>query len=406
MKQPWTAGRPLSDKDWKDYQRRLLLESAARDIEPGEYFLPARFPLLMEAEEWHAVSRLAQKLAVEALAAEEELLLRPDLHERLGLSKAVMDALRGCGRRNSPRGSARIMRCDFHFTAEGWRISEVNTDFLGGYFEASSLTKLMATYYPQCSPPPDPAGLYARAIRRAVGESALVGIVRRPSIARYRGLKAVAHEIRRQGMRAAMVSPRKVRWKSNFARVAESTSASLPDLLIRWVNATLLPSLLPTPQWTPWYCGGKTPMSNPASCVLTQSKRFPLVWVEMHTPMPNWRSLLPETRCANELSPSSADEWVFKGFYGAAGNEVAIAGITEKQAYQAMLKMVRRRPDKWIAQRRFESTPLNTESGPRHVCLGIYTVDGRVAGAYGRMAPQPLVDGYAEDIVFLIRGKE
>ena len=46
-----------------------------------------------------------------------------------------------------------------------------------------------------------------------------------------------------------------------------------------------------------------------------------------------------------------------------------------------------------------------TEAGPQHICLGVFTIDGRVAGAYGRMAPKPLVDGYAEEIGILIRSR-
>ena len=43
-----------------------------------------------------------------------------------------------------------------------------------------------------------------------------------------------------------------------------------------------------------------------------------------------------------------------------------------------------------------------TAAGPRHICLGVFTIDGRAAGAYGRMAAKPLVDGYAEEIAVLL----
>jgi len=35
------------------------------------------------------------------------------------------------------------------------------------------------------------------------------------------------------------------------------------------------------------------------------------------------------------------------------------------------------------------------------VCLGVYTIDARVAGAYGRIAERPLVDARAKDAAVL-----
>jgi hypothetical protein len=404
VKLPWSAGKLLSTKDWKDYRKRVLLDCRECGIPPEDYFDLARFPLLMERKVWRTVARLAERLAQEALAAEQELMFRPELHETLGLPAAMRRVLRECGQKGEPRGSARIMRCDFHFTPGGWRISEVNTDFLGGFIEASSFTELMAPFYPRFSPPPNPAAAYAGAIRKAVGGNALIGIVRRPSISRYRGIKCVAREIRRQGMRLVMLKPGQIRWRSNHANFVDSYATGTPDLLIRWLNAQTLPTLLPGGQWKPWFCGGRTRMSNPGSCVLTQSKRFPLVWDRLRTPISTWRSLLPETRGPREVSAASEREWVFKSFYGAAGAEVAIAGVTGEGAYKRMLRHARRDPAGWVAQRRFESVAVSTPQGPRHICLGVYTVDGQAVGAYTRMTAKPLVDGYAEDVAVLIRG--
>ncbi len=36
-------------------------------------------------------------------------------------------------------------------------------------------------------------------------------------------------------------------------------------------------------------------MGNPGSAVLTESKRFPLVWDRLSTELPTWRRLLPAT---------------------------------------------------------------------------------------------------------------
>jgi hypothetical protein len=35
-------------------------------------------------------------------------------------------------------------------------------------------------------------------------------------------------------------------------------------------------------------------------------------------------------------------------------------------------------------------------------CIGVYTVDGRAAGIYGRVASQPLINDTAKDIAVLV----
>jgi len=152
-------------------------------------------------------------------------------------------------------------------------------------------------------------------------------------------------------------------------------------------------------------CGGKTPMSNPRHAILIQSKRFPLVWKELKTPLPTWQSLLPETQSPSEISPGSQD-WVFKPVFGRVGEDIAIVGVTEQRAYKEIIKDVKRHPHDWIAQRRFDTLPLETCGGLRYACLGIFTLDGRAVGAYGQIASKPLNDHDAQDIAVLIRRKD
>lgn len=400
MKLPWSAGKPLSTKAWKEYRKRVLLDCRDCGIEPRDYFNLARFPLVMESREWQTLATLSEKLTREALAAERELVLRTELHESLGIPAGIRKALQGCLRRGIPAGPARVMRFDFHFTPAGWRITEVNADVMGGFIEGGSFTELMAPYYPHFSTPPNPAAAYADAVFKAAAQNANIVIVRNTLLARYRGIKSIARELRRRGMRAAMRQPGQISWRSNIARMA----GGRPDLLIRFYNADWLPRLHRRSQWAPWFCGGKTPVSNPASSMVIQSKRWPLVWGELRAPIPTWRSLLPESQCPSELAPGSGPRWVIKPVWGRAGAAVGIAGVTEEKAYERILRHARREPTGWVAQRRFESVAVPTEAGPRHICLGVFTIDGRAAGAYGRMAPKPLVDGYAEEIALLIRG--
>ena len=170
-------------------------------------------------------------------------------------------------------------------------------------------------------------------------------------------------------MQAIVLSPNHLKWDSGFARIASSFAAVIPTLLVRFFPAEWLPNLRPASSWEPWFCGGKSPMSNPGQAILIQSKRFPLVWNELRTHLPTWRSLLPETKFPEDISPGS-QHWVLKPVFGRVGEDVAIAGVTEQRAYEEILKDVKRHPNDWIAQRRFDTLPLETHSGVRYLAWG------------------------------------
>lgn len=405
MKHPWKAGRLLSKKDWVAYRRQVLLDCRDCGVPPSEYFTLARFPLLMGRRTWRKLSLMAEKLTREVLAAEQELIRRPDLHADLGIPANIRAALSQCRRKGSPYGAARVMRFDFHFTPQGWRITEVNADVVGGFIEGAGMTDLMAAYVPRFATPGNPARAYAQAARKASAKGATIVFVRNALFARYRGIKCLAREMRRQGLRPLMRKPGQLSWSAGLAHMAASRRADQPGLLIRFVNTDWLPRLHRRPQWTLWFAGGKTPMSNPGTSILIQSKRLPLIWDKLRSLMPTWRALLPETRCPSELDVAALKGWVLKPVLGRVGVGLAMPGITEDEKYKKILRQARRDPSGWAAQRLFESVPLPTPQGPRHICLGIFTVNGSVAGAYARMTAKPLVDGYAEEIAVLVGGR-
>ena len=405
---PWVAGNPLTAKQWKAYCARLASESLKHDIPPSDYYLPVDFPLLLERKEWQRLATIAEKLTAEVLAAERELVVRTDLHRRLGLPASVREVLRQ-GRRGDadgePIGSARYMRFDFHLTSEGLRISEVNADTVGGFNVASLFTELMAPYYPRYSSPPDPVRAHATAVRRAVGAGALVAVVRRTVHARDCEAKYLATELRKRGMQSVIVNPGDLTWKSNRARVTREDANEAPDLLIRVLNADWLPKLRPGSLWKRWFRGSPMPMSNPGTSILIQSKRLPLVWDELKSPMATWRAMIPETRCPSELRDMREGEWVLKTVFGRVGRGVAIRGISSGRGYQEAARQAKRHPYGWVAQRRFEMLPIETARGRRHICLGIFTVDGKAAGAYGRISKTALIGLDTKDAVVLLRAK-
>jgi glutathionylspermidine synthase len=136
------------------------------------------------------------------------------------------------------------------------------------------------------------------------------------------------------------------------------------------------------------------------STVLTQSKRFPLVWDRLATALPTWSRLLPETR---EPLLVRRDHWVLKPALGHEGFDVAVPDAMERPRLDRLWRRARLAPWAWVAQRNFGPLALATPHGARYPCVGIYVVDGRPAGAYARLAERPLIDEKALGAAVLVQ---
>jgi glutathionylspermidine synthase len=399
---PYSISTPLPRDDWKSLRLALMFDYSKWDIQSEDHSVVADFPLLLPLAEWRALAMLAEKLSQELIAAEKDLLIQPRLHDRLGLPQSIYKTLAKCPPKHIPTGVARIMRFDFHFTTQGWQISEVNADVPGGFVEASGLNTLMSHYYPGCVAPPDPASAYLNAIGSAVDREAVIGLVHATAHSDDRQvMEFLSRGLRERTLRPIFIAPTHLRWESGRAVVESSFASARPALLIRFFPAEWLVQMRQTLNWRPWFCGGKTSMSNPASAILVQSKRFPLVWDEIGTSLPTWRSLLPETRCPSEIALDSG-EWVVKPVFGRVGEDVAINGVTPEQSRREILKEAKRHPPDWVAQRRFDAVPVKTHDGARYASCGVFTLDAHAVGVYGRIARKPLIDHDAQDIAVLL----
>ena len=117
--------------------------------------------------------------------------------------------------------------------------------------------------------------------------------------------------------------------------------------------------------------------------------------------MSTWRKLLPETL---EVKDAKGKEgYIYKPACGRVGEKISIKEACKVEEYRKILADVKRHPKKYLAQKRFNSKPLDGENGEKvHVCLGSYTVDGKHAGYYARISNSPRIDSNAADIPVLI----
>lgn len=406
---PWRDAAPIAPADLVEVRRRAIFECCKWDPQVEDVATLAPFPLLLAPDAWEEIAGLAAALAAEAAAAERELLERPDLHRRLGLPRAVRRALSGGGAPSA--GAARVMRFDFHWTREGWRISEANTDVPGGFNEASGFSRLMAPRYGGAEPAGDPAGALAGAVAAATEPGAAVALAHATAYTDDRQVMVfLARELTARGRRPVLVAPDHLRWREGRARIEAGWFAGEVAAVLRFFPGEWLPNLPRACGWRCFFRGGRTPLSNPASSLLTQSKRFPLVWDELGTRLPAWRALLPETRDPREVDGGGArgargdnrEAWVLKPSLGRVGAGIGLAGATPPAELARIRRDARRHPGWWAAQRRFEAVPMEVDGEAVYPCAGVYTIDGRPAGAYGRVARVPLVDHLARDVAVLV----
>ncbi|HJU66521.1 MAG TPA: glutathionylspermidine synthase family protein [Gemmatimonadaceae bacterium] len=405
MSLPWLPVSRVPAPAFAAIRRRAIFDCCKWDPQVEDECTVADFALVLPPTAWRELAGMAERLAAETLAAEAEMTARPDLHSRLGLPRLVRRALArplAPGEVAAATGFARITRFDFHLTPEGWRISEANTDVPGGLNEASGYASLLAPYYPGAASVGDPTRAYAEAIARSLGSGATVVLAHATAYTDDRQVMAyLGRELERLGLRVQLASPAHLRWHRGRARLATAWAHGQVDGIVRFFPGEWLPNLPRRCGWRHFFRRRATPLSNPATALLTQSKRWPLVWNELDTPVPTWRSLLPDTHDPRACDWRASEDWVIKPALGRVGEDVGIPGLTQQKEWGKLARAARWHPARWVAQRRFESVPLMVDGDAVHPCVGVYTVDGRAAGAYGRLARQPLINWKARDVAVL-----
>jgi glutathionylspermidine synthase len=403
---PFTAGAPLLPELFSGIRRKAILEHCKWDPQVGDTSTLADFPLLMSQDVWQELAETAEALCAEGIAAENELLHRPDVLERIGWPRKLRKILVRCGDTERTPATARTMRFDFHFTTEGWRISEVNSDVPGGFTEASSFTQMMAVHYAEAAPAGNPLEAWVESIVRAAGENSTIALLTAPGFMEDLQIMAyLAGHLRERGCQTHLAAPHQLGWRDGKACLRSSWHRGRADAIVRFYQGEWLAKLWRGIGWTNLFHGGQTPVANPGYAVVLENKRFPLVWDELQTPLPTWRKLLPETRDPREAPWQIDESWLVKTALCNTGDTVSIRSILDEMRWQHVSRQVRRRPVEWVAQRRFQTIPLETPMGMMHPCLGVYTINGRAAGCYARLSRGAVVDFAAVDVALLVEKK-
>ena len=388
-------GEPLDAAVWEDIKLSAIFDLHKWDIQSEDHCVLADFPIILSRASWCEISNSAEQMSTELLEAEEQLIVRDDLYGELNLPRPLQRALNQT--RAYDNRSVRIMRFDFHPTDEGWKVSEVNCDVPGGYIESSDFTEMVAQHYSSTTAVPNIAQRYAEALIRASCPAATIGLVHATAYKDDREvMQFLSDKLRQRGCSTLMLAPEHVEW----VNAAPYFKHQRLDAIVRFFPCEWLPNLHSESMWR-HYISADTLLSNPATAALTQTKRLPLIWNRLNVSLCEWHRRLPETT-AVDFERMEADEWVLKPAFGRVGEGIAICGVSNDKNVAAYRKAAAKRTQDWVLQKRFQALPTQGTEGDRFVCVGVYTIDGKAAGAYGRVSHKPLIDHEAQDSAVLI----
>lgn len=380
--------------------RGLALEGYKWDAQIGDECSIAPFALIISPTLWSQLASWAEALTAELLAIEGELKERPALREQLGLPRPILEA---CGRDGewSP-AAARVIRYDFHPTTRGWCISEANTDVPGGYTESSLLPKHVQRLLGEHAVVGDPANWLADALARSARNCGCAALVAAPGYIEDQQIVAyVASLLRARGVQPILCRPEQVNWTADgFAFIASGSGPVDVDVVFRFYQGEWL-APLPARHWVYFFRGGQTPACNPGSSILIESKRLPLLADALSVSTPTWRKLMPGCREPRFRHLARPEPWVFKAAYSNNGDAVVSCELGIRAHRLAALQAALR-PRNWVVQQRFDPVWMQTPCGVVQPCFGVYTIDGRAAGIYGRVSPYPIIDYRARDVAVLL----
>lgn len=363
--------------------------------------------ILLITEEEHAqLAVFTEQLAAETVQCEEVLNGDLALAGPLALPRKIRRELESMKNYEADR-HVRLMRFDFHPTAEGgWALSEVNSDVPGGFAEASLMPQIAMAYAKvEGLRHVDFGGILAGAIAQKTRPGGKIMLVHCTSYSDDRQvMQFLGDRLQGLGFRPVYAAADHLRFQNGEAVSILDGHAGSVDAIVRFTPLEWLVQMKPR-NWQ-GYFDTVTPSCNHPIAIFAQTKRFPLVWDALEArgvSLAAWRSLLPETREVKDARGEAG--FIYKPACGRVGEGISIREACREGEYKEILRDVKRRPKEYLAQRRFSSRPLRSEEGGQfHVCLGAYSVEGRAAGYYARLSRTPRIDSAAADIPVLIEG--
>ena len=382
----------LSPADFRRYRLDAIFRGGKWDAQIFDRCAIADRALLLGREDWAELESAAAALYAETLHVERRLhALAREAGTARFLPRRAWNRLRALPP-HAFDDRARLMRFDFHPTADGWRLSEVNSDVPGGLNEASNFHRLWPGPAAGWGATGDPARAYVEHVISAFGlrPGARVGLVHATAysddwqqMAFFRELLTAA------GVDAVGIAPTAVELRADGMH----ESGGQLDAALRFFPGDWL---LFAGEGAPWFERHPENLSNPLGALYSQNKYFPVACAALGVATPTWARYLPRTfRLA--LADLGGSRDLAKPCFGRVGEDIgAIDQLDRRSRLGIALDLLFGR-GLWIRQEEFRSLNLGSEAEPIRACVGVYCVGGKVVGGYGRLTGERFVDMRATD---------
>jgi hypothetical protein len=370
---------------YKAYRLDAIFLGNKWDPQLHDHSTVADRAIVLGASDWAELTAATDALFAETLAVETGT-------ERYLPRRASRRLARLARLAPVPTDGARLMRFDFHPTSDGWQVSEVNSDVPGGLNESTTFAGLWPHRSSCWQHTGRPAELY---VERLVESFAL-----RPG-ARVALIHATAYSDDWQHM-AFLKRLLEARGIEAFGTAPTSIELDAGQMLVDGaaLDAALrfFPGdwLLFARDGESWFERHPKKLSNPLHALFSQNKFFPIACAAANIDAPVWRRYLPAT-APLRVGDLFGSPHVAKPSFGRVGEDVARIDDLPFAKRLWLAASLLREKGLWIRQRRFDSVNLGSESEPLHACIGVYCVDGKVAGCYGRLSPVRVIGMSAAD---------
>ena len=394
----------IPESKYDNYRLDVIFDGYKWDPQFSDNNTIAKHILVIGQEEHEELEALTEKLAKETIKAEETLNRNLKLAKPLALPKKIRKQLKRMKNYDADK-HIRLMRHDFHPTAENnWAVSEVNSDVPGGFAEASLMPGIAAGLFKGKNYRYKNFGdIIAGAIAKKVKPGGNIMLVHCTSYSDDRQvMQFLGDKLKLMDYNVIYAAADHLRFENNRAISILDGNTGMADAIFRFTPLEWLIDIKPK-HWQ-GYFDTITPSCNHPAAIFAQTKRFPFVWdtlEEFGVHLACWRELLPET--IETKDAGNNEDYIFKPAFGRVGEKISIKEACRDDEYEKIMKDVKKHPKQYIAQKKFASKPLIGEDGESfHVCIGVYSVEGKAAGYYARISKTPRIDSNAADIPVLI----
>lgn len=362
----------------------------------------AKDVLILTKEEDKELQELTEKIDLETRQSENIINNNLILAKELKLPRKIKKELRSMKNYDSNK-HIRLMRYDFHPTTNGWAVSEVNSDVPGGFAEASLLPELAKNVLNKKKYSYKNFGnILVKAISKKVKTNGTIALIHCTSYSDDRQvMQFLGDELKKLNYKIIYAAADHLRFKNKEAYCILEGNEEKIDGIFRFTPLEWLIDIKPK-KWE-GYFDTITPSCNHPVAIYAQTKRFPFIWEKLEKngiSLKTWRKLLPKTI---EVKHIKEDGYIYKPACGRVGEKISIKEACKDDEYKNILLDVKKHTNKYIAQKKFISKPIENENGEIfHICIGSYTVEGIHAGYYARISKNPRIDSYAADIPVLI----